>query len=102
MSSRKKDTSVLDLSYEDDKSYSEELEELIEEWSDYERALNGVEKDAFEKVKRSAKSNVKAGKEQDPPKEIEAFFISVLLEQQIEIDRLEKRLNGQKEVDEKY
>ncbi len=102
MSSAEEDVSVLDLSYEKDKNYREELKDLIEDWNDYEDALNGIEKNAFEQIKKYARSHVRAGKEQNRPKEIETFFISVLLEQEIEIDRLEKRLEGEREVDEEY
>lgn len=102
MDSSEDDVSVLDLSYEEDDNYKDELNDIIEEWKGYERALEGVEKDGFQKMKDYAKSHVRAGKDQNRSKEIETFFISILLEQQLEIDRLEKRLEGQKEVDERY
>ena len=96
------DELVLDTSSGSDKSYLKELEEIIEEWNTYRRALRGAEKDAFDELVNHAKAHGTAGKELDHYRPIETFFISVILEQQMEIMRLKRKLEGQLEVDEEY
>jgi len=85
-----------------DKSYREELEVIEEELNNYRRALRGAEKDTFDKLINHAKIHQTAGEEQDHYKAMETFFLSIILEQQIEIMRLKRKLNGQIEVDEEY
>ncbi len=99
-SSKEDDELVLDTSSGSDKSYRKELDDIIEEWSSYHRALRGAEKDAFDKLINYAKVHGTAGKEQDHYKPMETFFISVILEQQMEIMRLKRKLEGQVEIDE--
>jgi len=41
-----------------------------------------------------------AGEQQDHYKPMETFFLSIILEQQMEIMRMKRKLNGQIEVDE--
>jgi len=92
----------LDLSSGSNKNYRKELEEIVEEWNNYRRALRGAERDTFDKLIKQAKAHQTAGEEQDHYKPMETFFISVILEQQMEIMRLKKKLVGQIEVDEEY
>lgn len=101
-SAKEDDELVLDFSDGSDKNYSEELEEIVDEWSTYRKALRGAERDAFDKMVKHAKVHERAGKKQDQPRAMETFFISVILEQQMEIMRLKRKLEGQKEVDEEF
>jgi len=92
----------LDLSSGSDKSYRKELDEIKEEWYNYRNALRGEERDAFDKLIKQAKVHLTAGVKQDHYKAMETFFLSIILEQQMEIMRLKRKLNGQIEVDEEY
>jgi len=92
----------LDLSSGSDKSYRKELDEIKEEWNNYRRALRGEERDAFDQLIKHAKTHQTAGEEQGYYKAMETFFFSILLEQQMEIMRLKRKLQGQVEVDEEY
>ncbi len=91
---------ALNPSLGSDKSYSKELEDIIEEWKTYKRALRGAEKDAFDELVDHAKVHEIAGKKQDHCRAMETFFLSVILEQQMEIMRLKRKLEGQVEIDE--
>jgi len=92
----------LDMSSGSDKSYRKELDEIKEEWNNYRRALRGAERDAFDQLIKHAKAHQTAGEKQDHYKPMETFFLSVILEQQMEIMRLKKKLEGQVEIDEEY
>jgi len=96
------DELVLNKSSETDKSYRKELDDIVEEWNKYRRALRGEERDTFDKIIDQAKSHTTAGNKQNHYKPIETFFISVILEQQMEIMRLKRKLEGHAEVDEEY
>ena len=45
----------LDLSSGSNKNYRKELEEIVEEWNNYRRALRGEERDTFDKLIKQAK-----------------------------------------------
>jgi len=92
----------LDLSSGSDKSYRKEIDEIKEEWNNYRRALRGEERDVFDQLIKHAKVHQTAGEEQGHYKAMETFFLSILLEQQMEIMRLKRKLKGQVEVDEEY
>jgi len=64
--------------------------------------LRGTEKDAFDKIVDHAKVYGTAGKKLDHYRPMETFFLSIILEQQMEIMRLKRKLEGQVEVDEEY
>ncbi len=98
----KNDELVLNESSETDKNYRKELDDIIDEWNTDRRALRGEERNAFDKVINHAKVHETAGKKQNHYKPMETFFISVILEQQMEIMRLKRRLEGQIEIDEEY
>jgi len=78
------------------------LEEIEEEWNNYRRALRGVEKETFDKLIDYAKIHATAGNELGHYQPFETFLLSILLEQQMEIMRLKRKLEGQVEVDEEY
>lgn len=99
MGSSEEDGLESDFSSGSDKSYKKELEEIKEKWDNYRRALRGAERDTFDKLIKHAKVHQTAGEEQDHYKPVETFFISILLEQQMEIMRLKKKLDGQVEID---
>jgi len=100
--SDEKEVLELDVSSRSEKNYLKELDDIVEEWNTYRRALRGAEKDAFDELVNHAKAHGTAGKELDHYRPIETFFISVILEQQMEIMRLKRKLEGQLEVDEEY
>lgn len=100
--SDEKEVLELDVSSRSEKNYLKELDDIVEEWKTYRRALRGAETDAFDKLIDCAKVHATAGEELDHYKPMETFFISILLEQQMEIMRLKMKLEGQVEVDEEY
>lgn len=51
----------LDLSSKDNNSYLKELNDIIDEWNAYRRALRGEEREAFDKIIKHAKVHVTAG-----------------------------------------
>ncbi len=81
-------------------NYHEECEEIIEKWSKFRRGLRGDERDKFDDMMDKARKHKTAGDEQDNPKAIETFLFSILVEQQMKIDRLERELDDRgKDVD---
>jgi len=77
-----------------EKSYLEQVDEVEEEWSKFRRALTTKEdKEIFDKVVRHARIHNEAGDEADRSSSLETFFMSVMLEQQLEIMRLKKKLD---------
>ncbi len=83
-----------------EKSYLEQVDEIEKEWSKFRRALTTQEdKEIFDKVIRHARIHNEAGDEADRFSSLETVFMSLMLEQQLEIMRLKKRLNKKKEVE---
>ncbi len=82
-------------------TFREELERIESEWRDYRRILRKEEKKMFDELFKKAKRHVSASQSQTNPDPVESVFFSILLEQQMEIDRLKRRLEDEsREVDE--
>ncbi len=80
-------------------TYRELLEHLESDWKEFRRPLRKDEKKAYDRLFNKAKKHVSAAQYQARPDPMESFFMSVLLEQQMEIQRLKAKLDGQLEVD---
>jgi len=71
-------------------TFRRELERIESEWKTYRKALRKEERDSFDELFIHAKKHASASQYQATPDPMESFFISVLLEQQKKIERLEK------------
>jgi len=81
-------------------SYHEECEKIIDKWSKFRRGLRGDERDKWDRLMNKARKHKTAGDKQDNPKAIETFLFSILIEQQMKIDRLERELDKRgKDID---
>ncbi len=73
-------------------TYRQELRNLFREWKDFKRALRDREKDAFDRLMISAEKYASAGQYQANPDPVETMLISILLEHQMMIERILRRL----------
>lgn len=64
------------------------LQEEINSWSTYRRALSKEDKEAFDKMLRYAKYHLAEASSSTRPIPFDAVVMNILLEQQKEIDRL--------------
>ncbi len=71
-------------------TFRRELERIESKWRRYRKALRKEEKDTFDELFIKAKKHASASQYQAAPDPMESFFISVLLEQQKKIERLER------------
>lgn len=71
-------------------TFRQELERIESEWKSYRKALRREEKKTFDELFIKAKKHASASQYQAAPDPMESFFISVLLEQQKKIKRLER------------
>ncbi len=77
-----------------EKSYSAQVDEIEEDWSKFRRALTTEEdKEYFDKVVRYARIHNRAADQTEGSRSLETFFMSVILEQQLKIMRLKKKLD---------
>ncbi len=84
-----------------EKNYLEQVGEIEEEWSKFRRALTTQQdKEIFDKIIRKARIHNETGDEVDRSRYMESFLMSVMVEQQLEIMRLKKRLNQQRKKEE--
>ncbi|MFP3871817.1 MAG: hypothetical protein ACOC55_04910 [Candidatus Natronoplasma sp.] len=71
-------------------TFRQELKRIESEWRRYRKALRREEKRAFDELFIKAMKHASASQYQAASDPMEAFFISVLLEQQKKIERLER------------
>ncbi len=76
-------------------TFRQELRRIISEWSKFRKALRKEEREAFDEMMLSAKKHASAAQYQANPDPVESVFMSVLLEQQLELQRLKRRLNDE-------
>ncbi|MCG3198613.1 MAG: hypothetical protein HUU16_11460 [Candidatus Omnitrophica bacterium] len=72
-------------------TFTRYLEEEIETWRDYRRALGREDRETFDRLFRLAKRHIAEASCAARPVPFDALVISILLEQQKEIERLEGR-----------
>ena len=69
------------------------LESEINRWSGFARALRSEEREGFEVLMDACRSYASAGSNATNPILFEPMALSIMLHQQIQLQRLEKRLN---------
>ena len=74
-------------------SFRTALEHEIHSWKPFKRAIRGEEKEIFDKMMNHARNHATAGMNAARFDVLEAVFMSIILEQQKEIEDL-KRLVG--------
>ena len=74
-------------------SYRMALESEINRWSGFARALRSEEREGFGVLMDACRSYASAGSNATNPILFEPMALSIMLHQQIQLQRLEKRLN---------
>ncbi len=74
-------------------SFRMQLEEIILEFSVFRRALRGEEKDAFDSLMNKARKHASSSTVAPMLEPMDAVFLSILIEQQMEIKSLREALN---------
>ncbi|MFP4000388.1 MAG: hypothetical protein ACLFSM_05255 [Thermoplasmata archaeon] len=83
-------------------TFRKELNRIESEWNKFREALRSDEKKMFDKLFKEAKQHASASQYQANPDPLESVFFSILLEQQMEIDRLKRKIEEEsRTVDEK-
>jgi hypothetical protein len=77
-------------------SYRMALEDEIHRWSGFEKALRTEDRQAFEALMDACRNNASAGSNATNPILFEPMVLSILLSQQVKINRLEKALDAVK------
>lgn len=73
-------------------SYRLALDTEIQTWSGFTKALRFEDKDAFEQMIDACRNHASAGSNATRPEMFEPMVMSILLEQQKKLNRLEKEL----------
>jgi hypothetical protein len=73
-------------------SYRFALDAEIQSWSGFAKALRSDDRDAFEQITDACRNYASAGSNATRPEIFESMFMSILLEQQKRLTRLEKEL----------
>lgn len=68
------------------------VDHLYVDWAEFRRALRGPEKDAFDALFRKAKNHASAAQLVTEPEPLHAVLLAVLLEHELELARLRRRL----------
>ncbi|MHA1821687.1 MAG: hypothetical protein ACTSU2_02330 [Promethearchaeota archaeon] len=79
-------------------SFRPALEEEIKSWDDYKRGLRTEDKIVFDEIMNYSRSHADAGSLSAKPDLTQIIFMSVLLEMQKKIHKLESELNELKEL----
>ncbi|WP_457557980.1 hypothetical protein [Candidatus Harpocratesius sp.] len=82
-------------------SFRPALEQEIQSWKEYRRGLNPVERPLMDKIMLEARKRSDAGSLAARPLISEVLFLSILIGQQKEIEKLKKRLEKIESYDEK-
>jgi hypothetical protein len=75
-------------------SYRMALEDEIRRWNGFAKALRSVDKEAFEELMDASRSFASAGSNATQPILFEPMIMSMLLSQQIRLQRLQKELDA--------
>jgi hypothetical protein len=68
------------------------VDRLYVDWGEYRRALRGAEKEAFDALFRKAKNHASAAQLVTEPDPLRAAMMGMLLEHELELARLRRRL----------
>jgi hypothetical protein len=74
------------------RSYRTVLEDMIDEWQGFRKALRKEDKVAFDRLMDRARMHASAASYDTRVDPVESLFMSILLEQEKEIDELRKKL----------
>ncbi len=77
-------------------TYREELDKIISEWSRFKKALRKEERRYFVDLMKNAKKHTSAAQYQANPDPMESIIISILLEHQKMLTRLERMLEDER------
>ncbi|MBS3782536.1 MAG: hypothetical protein KGY66_04680 [Candidatus Thermoplasmatota archaeon] len=82
-------------------TFRKELDRIESEWKKFRKALRSREKEMFDELFKKAKQHASAAQYQANPDPMESVFFSIILEQQMEIDRLKRKIEDEdRKVDE--
>ncbi len=82
-------------------TFRRELDKIESEWKNFRKALRSDEKEMFDELFDKAKQHASAAQYQANPDPMDSLFFSIILEQQMEIDRLKRKLEDEsRKVDE--
>lgn len=70
------------------------IESVVSEWMPYRRALRGRDRKAFDMLMTKARMHTSASSYANRMEPLESVFMSILLEQQKEIELLKMKLEG--------
>ncbi len=76
-------------------TFRDELKKIESEWKNYRRALRGKEKYIFDELFNKAKKHASASQAQAHIDPMESILFSMILEQQMEIDRLKRKIRDE-------
>jgi len=79
-------------------TFTRYLEEELSTWKDFRRALGKEDRDVFDRLFRYAKRHIAEASCAARPVPFDALVMTVLLEQQKEIERLKGALEGGRKV----
>jgi hypothetical protein len=74
------------------RSYRTVLEDMIDEWQGFRKALRKEDRAAFDRLMDRARMHASAASYDTRVDPVESLFMSILLEQEKEIDELRKKL----------
>lgn len=77
-------------------SYRIALDIELQSWKGFEKALRLDDKEAYEQLTDACRNHASAGSNATRPEVFEPMVMSILLEQQKRLNRLEKELNALK------
>ena len=80
-----------------DLPFSQVLEEEIQGWQKFRRALRKEDQQVFDQLFEKARLHVEAGSKASRPWPFETILISILVEQEKEMVELRKRMEGYEE-----
>lgn len=78
-------------------SYRLALDIELQSWSGFAKALRSDDREAFERLTDACRNHASAGSNATRPEVFEAMVMSVLLEQEKKLIRVEKELNAIKQ-----
>jgi len=78
-------------------SYRVALDTEIHTWNGFAKALRADDREAFEQMTDACRNHASAGSNATRPEIFEPMVMSILLEQQRKLNRLEKELNAIKQ-----
>jgi hypothetical protein len=76
------------------RSYRTVLEDMIDQWQRFRKALRKEDRAAFDRLMDRARMHASAASYDTRVDPVESFFMSILLEQEKEIEELRKKLEA--------